>query len=91
MELLEEVVRVLTPVELRNLRRLAGWTLRRLSKEAHISVTQISQFETGQNGLRLDQVKTCEKLLLRAAAERSQAISALFDKRYSTDSIEVAS
>jgi hypothetical protein len=44
-------------------------------------VSQLSEFENAKNGLRRDQVELCEKLLLRAAAEREQLISALFDRR----------
>ena len=91
MELTEEVVRVMSPLEMRSLRKNhAGWTLRRLSEEAKISVTQLSQYECTRNGLRRDQVETCEKLLLRAAAEREQAISALFNKRYGAESAEAS-
>jgi hypothetical protein len=44
-------------------------------------MTQLSEFENAKNGLRRDQVELCEKLLLRAAAEREKMISALFDRR----------
>jgi transcriptional regulator with XRE-family HTH domain len=82
MELADEVVAVLTPNELKTLRKQhAGWTLARLSEEAKISTAQLSQFENGRNGLRLDQILLCEKLLLRAAAEREQSIAALFSRR----------
>jgi hypothetical protein len=83
MQLADEVVAVLTPNEMKTLRKkLAGWTLKTLSQQAKISITQLCQFENGVNGLRLDQIQTCEKLLLRAAAEREQAISALFGRHY---------
>jgi transcriptional regulator with XRE-family HTH domain len=91
MELLDEVIRIMTPNEMKTIRRMAGWTLRRLSAEAKISVTQLSQFECGVNGLRRDQVAVCERLLLRAAAEREQAISALFNRRYAASAMEEAS
>ena len=60
---------------------MAGWTLEHLSKRSKISVSQLSEFENAKNGLRRDQVELCERLLLRAAAEREQMISALFDRR----------
>jgi transcriptional regulator with XRE-family HTH domain len=92
MQLADEVVAVLTPNEMKTLRKkLAGWTLKTLSQQAKISITQLSQFENGVNGLRLDQVQTCEKLLLRAAAEREQAISMLFAKRAGSRNMAIAS
>jgi transcriptional regulator with XRE-family HTH domain len=63
---------------MREIRRLAGWTLKRLSASSRISITQLSQYECGKNGLRVDQVELCKRLLLRAAAEREQMISKLF-------------
>jgi hypothetical protein len=82
MELADEVVAVLSPLEMKTLRkRHAGWTLKMLSEQAKVSIAQLSQFENGRNGLRLDQVRVCEKLLLRAAAEHEQMISMLFNKR----------
>jgi transcriptional regulator with XRE-family HTH domain len=82
MKLTVEVTSILTPSEFRVLRKqMAGWTLEHLSKRSRISMTQLSEFENSKNGLRRDQVELCEKLLLRAAAEREQLISALFDRR----------
>jgi transcriptional regulator with XRE-family HTH domain len=81
MELYCEAVAILTPAELRTLRKLAGWTLDRLTQESKVSKTQLSQYENGRNGLRVDQLKTCERLLLRAAADKSQTIRTLFGKR----------
>ena len=53
MQLADEVVAVLTPNEMKTLRKkLAGWTLKTLSQQAKISITQLSQFENGVNGLR---------------------------------------
>jgi transcriptional regulator with XRE-family HTH domain len=82
MKLMDEVTSILTPSEFRVLRKqMAGWTLEHLSKRSKISIAQLSEFENAKNGLRRDQVELCEKLLLRAAAEREQMISALFDRR----------
>jgi hypothetical protein len=82
MELADEVIAVLSPLEMKTLRKKhAAWTLKMLSEQSKVSIAQLSQFENGRNGLRLDQVRVCEKLLLRAAAEHEQMISALFNKR----------
>ncbi|MGA7770462.1 MAG: helix-turn-helix transcriptional regulator [Candidatus Sulfotelmatobacter sp.] len=82
MELLDEVVGVLAPTEMRVLRKeLAGLTLKRLSEQTKISTAQLSQFENGRNGLRRDQVETCERVLLEAARLRSQALSKLLEVR----------
>ena len=85
MELTVEVCAVLSPNEMRTLRKThAGMTLETLSRLSRVSIPQLSNFETGQNGLTLEQVKTCERILLRAAAEREQNISKLFSKRAGT-------
>jgi transcriptional regulator with XRE-family HTH domain len=81
MELTDEILKIMTPIEMRTIRKMAGMTLKVLSQRSKISITQLSQFENSSNGLRRDQVELCEKLLLRAAAEREQMISALFDRR----------
>jgi hypothetical protein len=82
MELADEVIAVLSPLEMKTLRKKhAAWTLKMLSEQSKVSIAQLSQFENGRNGLRLDQVRVCEKLLLRAAAEHEQMISMLFNKR----------
>ena len=77
MDLTLEAIGVLSPTELRNLRKLAGMTLRRLSQFSKISTAQLSSYETGSNGLLPEQLRTCEKILLAAARERSQALSKL--------------
>lgn len=81
MQLLDEAAAILTPFELRQLRKLAGWTLKTLSEQARISTAQLSMYENEKNGLHPHQVKDCEVVLLRAAAEREQMISRLFEKR----------
>jgi transcriptional regulator with XRE-family HTH domain len=77
MELLEDAVQVLTPHEMKTLRRVSGWTLKTLSQRSGISVPQLSEYENGLNGLRRNQVETCERLLLDAARERYTIISKL--------------
>jgi transcriptional regulator with XRE-family HTH domain len=90
MELTAAVVAVLSPVEMKTLRKThAGMTLETLSKQTGVSVPQLSRFENGVNGLRLDQVKAIERVLLRAAAEKSQTIQTLFGKR-GEDAAEMA-
>ena len=94
MELTIDAVSILSPTELRVLRKVhAGWTLRRLSAESKISVPQLSRYECAVNGLRCDQVALCQKLLLRAAAEKSQIIRTLIGKRGegAAESMEAAS
>jgi len=78
MELTEDACQVLTPCEMRNLRREgAGWTLDKLAAESGVSKTQLSQYENGKNGLTQAQVERIEGLLLGAARSRSQLISRL--------------
>ncbi|MFZ1141433.1 MAG: helix-turn-helix transcriptional regulator [Candidatus Sulfotelmatobacter sp.] len=91
MELLDEVVRVMSPHEMRVVRRLAGWTLRRLSVEAKISVTQLSQFENARNGLNRSQIETVEKILFEAARQRNQALSVLLSREEREDEMATAS
>ena len=71
MELTDTACAILTPAEMRGLRKLAGMTLRDVATRAGISITQLSQYENATNGLRDDQVKTCEHVLVRAASERN--------------------
>jgi hypothetical protein len=78
VELTVDVISILSPNELRVLRKqMAGMTLKTLSELSKISITQLSQYENGTNGLRLDQIQVCEKLLLAAVRSRSQVISKL--------------
>ena len=78
MELTNAVIAVLSPLEMKTLRKKhAGMTLETLFEQTGISVPQLSRFENGVNGLRLDQVKAAERVLLAAARERSQALSKL--------------
>lgn len=71
MELTQDATSVLTPFEMRQLRKFwAVWSLDRLSQEAKISKTQLSQFENAKNGLTRSQVETCERLLVAAGRER---------------------
>jgi transcriptional regulator with XRE-family HTH domain len=67
-------IAILSPTEMREARHLCGWTLRTLSRYAEISLSQLSQFETGQNGLRADQLHLCREILLGAAVERAERI-----------------
>jgi transcriptional regulator with XRE-family HTH domain len=79
VELNNDALVIMTPVEMRRLRKeLAGWTLDRLSEESKINKTQLSRFENARNGLTRSQVETCKGVLLRAAAERERQIAALF-------------
>ena len=79
MELNNDALVIMTPVEMRRLRKeLAGWTLDRLSEESKINKTQLSRFENARNGLTRSQVETCKEVLLRAAAERKRQIAAMF-------------
>jgi hypothetical protein len=78
MELTIDAVSILSPNEMRVLRKqMAGMTLRRLSAESKISIPQLSRYECATNGLTPQQLRTCEKVLLAAARERSQALSKL--------------
>jgi transcriptional regulator with XRE-family HTH domain len=50
MELTQEATSVLTPVELRQIRKFwAVWSLERLSQESGVSKTQLSQYENAGN------------------------------------------
>jgi transcriptional regulator with XRE-family HTH domain len=77
MELTTETCAILTPAEMRSLRKLSGMTLDQLGQESRVSKTQLSMFENGKNGLFPEQVLRCEEILLRAARERNQALSRL--------------
>jgi transcriptional regulator with XRE-family HTH domain len=85
MELTEGAVLVMSPVEMREIRKLAGWTLAALSEHAEISLSQLSLYESGKNGLTVQQVSTCRRLLLSAAAERAQRIAVLFAREHAAD------
>jgi transcriptional regulator with XRE-family HTH domain len=73
-------VAIFAPTEMREARHLCGWTLRTLSRYAEISLTQLSQFETGQNGLRADQLRLCKEILLGAVVEREERIQTFIAK-----------
>jgi transcriptional regulator with XRE-family HTH domain len=78
MELTHEATGVLTPFEMRQLRRFwAVWSLSRLAHESGVSKTQLSQYENAKNGLTRAQVETCERLLVAAGRERNQTIARL--------------
>ena len=64
---------------------MAGMTLRRLSQLSKISTAQLSSYECGVNGLIPQQLRTCEKILLAAARERSQLLSKLFATKTSRE------
>jgi transcriptional regulator with XRE-family HTH domain len=70
----DDNVAIFAPTEMREARHLCSWTLRTLSRFAGISLTQLSQFETGQNGLRTDQLRLCREILLGAIVERAERI-----------------
>jgi hypothetical protein len=74
----DQAVGMMTPAEARELRRLAGWTLKRLSEEAKVNIAQLSLFENDLAGLGGRQMATCRRLLLAAAAERGAEIATLF-------------
>jgi hypothetical protein len=42
MQLTDDVVQVLTPYGMLEIRQLAGWTLKRLSASSRISIAQLS-------------------------------------------------
>jgi transcriptional regulator with XRE-family HTH domain len=78
MELTQDATSVLTPFEMRQLRRFwAIWSLDRLAQVSGVSKTQLSQYENAKNGLTRSQVETCERLLLAAGRERNQTMSRL--------------
>ncbi len=77
MELTADACAILTPAEMRALRRLSGMTLDQLGQESRVSKTQLSMYENGRNGLFPEQVRRCEEILLRAARDRNQALSKL--------------
>jgi hypothetical protein len=80
MNITDEATAILSPTEMREARHLCGWTLRTLSRYAEISLTQLSQFETRQNGLRADQLRLCKEILLGAVVERAEQIQSLIAK-----------
>jgi len=77
MQLLEEVVAIMTPLELHNLRKKFGVTLRALSQRTGVSTAQLCEFEHGDNGLRVAQIKACRDALVEIARERSQVLAKL--------------
>lgn len=89
MELTTEACAILTPVELRQLRRLAGWTLQLLSQNARIHIAQLSEYENGRNGLRPDQLQTCRGLLLEAAQKNAAKVAALVARENAAELAEV--
>jgi transcriptional regulator with XRE-family HTH domain len=76
---------MMTPIEMRELRRLAGWTLKKLSEEAKINIAQLSLFENDLAGLGGRQMATCRRLLLAAAAERAAEIATLFAREHALE------
>jgi transcriptional regulator with XRE-family HTH domain len=73
-------IAIFAPTEMREARHLCGWTLRTLSRYAGISLTQLCQFETGQNGLRTDQLRLCREILVGAVVERAERIQTFIAK-----------
>jgi DNA-binding transcriptional regulator YiaG len=78
MLLTAEACLILSPNEMRKLRKhTLGMTLRQLTQLSGISVAQLSEYEHGSNGLRDDQLRTIERVLLDAARDRSHTLSRL--------------
>ena len=77
MELTSEACGVLTPLEMKTLKKESGLTLRDLSQRARISSSQLSEYMNGRNGLTVAQTRACEKVLLDACRSRSQTLSKL--------------
>ena len=69
---------VLTPDEMHEMRKvMLGWSFKRLSAATLISTAQLCQFETKIGNLRPDQLRLCEKVLMRAVRNRGAAITKL--------------
>jgi transcriptional regulator with XRE-family HTH domain len=62
MELTTDACAILTPAEMRSLRKLSGMTLDQLGEESRISKTQLSMYENARNGLFPEQVRRCEEI-----------------------------
>jgi predicted transcriptional regulator len=77
MELLNDAISVLSPMEMHTLRKQLGVTFRALSKRTGVSTPQLCEFEHEINGLRLDQVRAVRDALVEIARERSQVLSRL--------------
>ncbi len=75
---------------MREMRKLAGWTLSTLSENAEISLSQLSLYEAGKNGLTVQQVTTCRRLLLAAAADLAARIAVLFARGHACEMAEAS-
>ena len=62
---------------LRELRRLAGWTLIRTARVAGIGQSALSEIETGGRRVAPKTEKKIRRVLLRAAARRGQQLGAV--------------
>jgi transcriptional regulator with XRE-family HTH domain len=80
MNLTDEAVAILSPAEMRQLRRLSGWSLSTLARYSAISIAQLCQYERSQNGLSVQQVRSCKEILLGGVVERAELIHALIAK-----------
>jgi transcriptional regulator with XRE-family HTH domain len=74
MMLTDEAVSILAPGEMREARRLAGWSLLTLARYSAISITQLSEYENCRNGLTVDQVVLCKEILLGGVLQQGELI-----------------
>jgi len=77
MQLTEAAVAILSPCEMKKLKKEFAITLRTLSLQTGISTAQLSEYMAGKNGLSETQVRRCEEVLLATAREKSQVIARL--------------
>jgi transcriptional regulator with XRE-family HTH domain len=74
MNVTDEAVAILAPSEMREARRLSGWSLSKLARYSAISITQLSQYENRRNGLTVDQVLLCKEILLGGVLQQGEVI-----------------
>ena len=69
---------VLTPDELHTMRKvLVGWSFKRLSRTAKISIPQLCDFERKRGNLRREQLETCARILRGELSKRRRDINSV--------------
>jgi hypothetical protein len=80
---------ILPPKEMYAMRKCGGCSFRRLSRSVKVSTTQLCEYENGKASLREDQLRTCEKVLLRIIREKNKQIVALLAQERGAAAVEV--
>jgi predicted transcriptional regulator len=68
---------ILPPEQMNAMRTCSGLSFRDLWRATRISCAQLCDYENGKTNLRDDQLRACERVLLRAVRERERQIATL--------------